>query len=363
MPPDVQALIIGGGPAGSAVALTLARAGMTPHLVERHPQARTCVCGGFLGWDALAALNRLGVDPWSLGARPISRFRLVAGRRSVEARLPRTAAGLSRQTLDTALLTAATRAGAIVTRGRSVRAADPLTRAVRFDDGDRMTAKALFLATGKHDLRGLSRHFAHSSVGLRASLPPSSAGLDGLADVVELHLFDQGYAGLLLQEDGSANLCLSVSRDRLAKAGSVPALLAQLLGEAPALAVRVGDQLPAHFDAVAGVPYGWRARGSNDGIFRVGDQAAVIASIAGDGIAIALASGTSAGQALLRHGPDGAPRWQRQLNRQTRRPVTIAEALRHAAAAPASRGALLQLLHVLPALGTQAAALTRISGD
>lgn len=363
MPPETQALIVGGGPAGSAVALTLARAGMVPHLVERHPQSRNIVCGGFLGWDALAALNRLGIDPWSLGARPISRVRLLAGCRTVEAPLPRTAAGLSRQTLDTALLAAATRAGAIVARGRSVRGADPLTRTVRFDDGDIMKAEALFLATGKHELRGLSRHFAHSSIGLRASLLLSSARLDGLADVVELHLFDQGYAGLLLQEDGSANLCLSVTRERLAKAGSVPALLAQLLGKAPALAARLDGKLPAHFDAVAGVPYGWRAKDSHDGIFRVGDQAAVIASIAGDGIAIALASGTSAAQALLTDGPDGASGWQRQLNRQSRRPVVIAEALRHAAAAPATRGALLQLVHFLPVLGTRAAALTRISRD
>lgn len=363
MPPDAQALIVGGGPAGSAAALTLARAGLVPHLVERHAQSRNSVCGGFLGWDALAALNRLGIDPWSLGARPISRFRLVAGRRSVEAALPRTAAGLSRQTLDNALLTAAARAGAVITHGRSVRGADPLTRTVRFDDGDAMTCKALFLATGKHELRGLSRHFAHSSVGLRATLAPSSARLDELADVVELHLFDQGYAGLLLQEDGSANLCLSVTRDRLANAGNVPALLARLLDESPALAARLNGRLPAHFDAVAGVPYGWRARDSHKGIFRVGDQAAVIASIAGDGIAIALASGTSAAQALVSDGPDAAPGWQRQLNRQSRRPLAIAEALRHAAAAPATRSALLQLLHILPGLGTQAAALTRISRD
>ena len=364
MPPGaaMQALIVGGGPAGSAVAITLARAGMTPHLIERQPHSRNGVCGGFLGWDALAGLDRLGVDPWSLGARPIARFRLVTGHRTVEADLPQIAAGLSRQTLDAALLDAAAQAGALVTRGRTVRRADPLARTLRFDDGEEAAASAIFLATGKHELRGLSRHFPHSSVGLRATLPPSSR-LDGLADRVELHLFDQGYAGLLLQEDGSANLCLSVSRDRLGRAGGIPALLAQLLEEAPALSARLGGQVPAHFDAIAGVPYGWRARDSQEGIFRVGDQAAVIASLAGDGIAIALASGASAAHAMLAGGPEAAPTWQRHLNRQSRRPVAIAEALRHGAAAPATRGALMQLLHMLPSLGTQAAALTRISRD
>ncbi|HEX7742908.1 MAG TPA: FAD-dependent monooxygenase, partial [Sphingobium sp.] len=61
----IPALIIGGGPAGSAAAITLAQAGMQPHLLERHKAPRDCVCGSFIGWDALAALSNLGVDPWA----------------------------------------------------------------------------------------------------------------------------------------------------------------------------------------------------------------------------------------------------------------------------------------------------------
>lgn len=358
----LDTIIVGGGPAGSAVAITLARAGGTPHLIERQPKSRNGVCGGFLGWDALAALDQLGIDPWSLGARPISRVRLVAGKRTVETRLPQRAAGLSRRVLDAALLDAAADAGAVVTRGRIVRRVDPIQRALRFDDGEQLSATTIFLATGKHELRGLSRRFRHSSIGLRASLPPSASRLDGMDEVVELHLFNQGYAGLLLQEDGSANLCLSVARDRLGSAGGVPALLSQLLDEAPALSARLDGRTPEHFDAVAGVPYGWRARSSHAGIFRVGDQAAVIASLAGDGIAIALASGTSAARAMLSHGPDGALDWQRRYSHQTRRPVGTAEALRHGAASATMRAGLMGLLHMMPGLGTQAAALTRISG-
>ena len=59
-----------------------------PVLIERSPGERDLVCGGFLGWDAIAALRRLGLDPAHLGAVPIGRLRLVSGRRIVEADLP-----------------------------------------------------------------------------------------------------------------------------------------------------------------------------------------------------------------------------------------------------------------------------------
>ncbi|HEX8513535.1 MAG TPA: FAD-dependent monooxygenase, partial [Allosphingosinicella sp.] len=71
------ALIVGGGPAGSAAAIALARAGVEAELVERTEGPHDTVCGGFLGWDSLAALDRLGLDPAALGARPIRRLRLI----------------------------------------------------------------------------------------------------------------------------------------------------------------------------------------------------------------------------------------------------------------------------------------------
>ena len=58
--------------------------------------------------------------------------------------------------------------------------------------------------------------------GLRTALAPWPRLERALDGVIELHLFDGGYAGLLLQEDGSANLCLSAARRRLKAAGQWP---------------------------------------------------------------------------------------------------------------------------------------------
>ncbi|HYI41939.1 MAG TPA: FAD-dependent monooxygenase [Allosphingosinicella sp.] len=354
------ALIVGGGPAGSAAAIALARSGVEAELVERSEGPHDTVCGGFLGWDALAALERLGLDPAGLGARPIRRLRLISAKRSIEMALPRLAAGLSRRTLDEALLAAAHRAGAIVGRGRTVRAADLAGRRVRLDGEEALAGEALVLATGKHELRGAARPVDISTrpLGLRTSLEPRAALVGALEGVIELHLHDGGYAGLLLQEDGRANLCLSASRERLKQAGGIEALVTRLADELPAFADRLGQSEAGEWSAVSGVPYGWRASGTVDGVYRVGDQGAVIASLAGDGIAIALESGAAAARAIA--SGRSAADYQRDWARRARRPIGLAEVLRRSAENPLARQAMMGLLSWFPSLAPLAARLTRI---
>lgn len=345
-----DALIVGGGPAGAAAAITLARAKRDVLLVERKARPEGIVCGGFLSWDTLAALRRLGIDPDTLGARPIRRVRLIRGNRVIEADLPHPAAGLSRVTLDTALLDRAQASGAELRRATVNRIEGTIAHLA---DGGRIEAAALFAATGKHAVRGIARdHPGEGAVGLRATIA-GSADLHGL---IELHLFDGGYAGLLIQEDGRANLCLSIAARRLRAAGSPEALLAALVRESPRLADRLADRGP--WSSIAAVPYGWRATTTEPGAFRVGDQAAVIASLVGDGIGIALESGRSAADALL--AGQAAPDWQHGFARHARRPIAIAEALRRNAESPRRAAAVLPWLGRFPALIGIAARLTRI---
>ncbi len=350
-------LIVGGGPAGTAAAIALARGGARPLLLERHAEPHDTLCGGFLGWDALRRLEAIGINASALGAQPITRVRLVAGDRVIERALPGVAAGLSRQTLDSALIAAAAKAGAAIERGVAVREATDATQ-LRLDDGGTIEAGSLFLATGKRELRGLARPRSAGddpAVGLRLRLGPIAA-VDG---VIELHLFDRGYAGLLRQEDGATNFCMSVSRSRLDEAGGRPEqLIARLAEELPRLADRLAAPVLSPIQAVAAVPYGWRARQGTTGLFRLGDQAGVIASLAGDGVAIALTSGWSAATAWLAGGAAAAPDWQTRFARQLRRPLGISEMLRHFAQHRPER--LLQLATIAPWLIGLAAASTRI---
>ena len=79
-------------------------------------------------------------------------------------------------------------------------------------------------------------------------------------------------------------------------------------------------------DAIAAVPYGWHARQTTPGLFRIGDQAGVIPSLAGEGNGIALASGRSAAEAFLQGGREEAPHWQARFGRQSGRPIGRASA-------------------------------------
>jgi flavin-dependent dehydrogenase len=342
----------------------LGRQGVAAELIERTNAPRDVVCGGFVGWDALAALKQLRIDPWALGAQPIHTVRIISADRTVEARLPHQAAGLSRRVLDEALIVAAARAGAAVTRGVAVKAADD-ERYVRLDSGEIISADALLLATGKHELRGLSRPkeiiAADPVVGFRTGLAASPSLPEALQGIIELHLFDNGYGGLLLQEDGSANFCISVSRERLNRAGGIDALLLTLAKESPHLAQRLEGSRDPRWETIAGVPYGWRAPSTLPGVFRLGDQGAVIASLAGDGVAIALTSGIAAAAALTRKGPGGAEAFQKDFARRARHPLAVAAQLRRWVETGSTRDPILRLLKFAPFLLSAGARLTRIT--
>ena len=359
----VPALIVGGGPAGASAAIVLARAGAPHLLVERSRETGDAICGGFLSWRTLESLARLGVAPEALGTARITRTRIVAGDRIVEAALPRPALGVSRRTLDTVLLAQAVSAGAAIERGVTVRSLTGTTATL--DDGATLASDTLFLASGKHDVRGMARPSEARGddpvLGLRVRIPAAPGLARLIGDAVELHLFDRGYVGINLQEDGSANVCMAVHRSAMLAAGSPAALLDVLARDHPRLGERLAYRGGGEtIDAIANVPYGWRALRSDPGVFRLGDQAGVIPSLAGEGMGIAIASGIRAANAFLAGGAAAAPHFQSDFARATRRPITLAGLVRDAAERPRLALAALPLLSHISGLIDTIASLTRI---
>ncbi len=354
-------LIVGAGPAGCAAALALAKGGVRARIVERQRETGNALCGGFLSWQTVRKLESLGVG--DLSAHPIMRVRVCAGRHQAESALPAPAVGVSRHRLDTMMQRAVAAAKVPLDRGVTVTHWSP--GVLTTESGD-LPVESLFLASGKHDIRGLGRPRTDPdpTLGLRVRLAPHPALTQMLAGHIELHLFDGGYAGLLLQEDGSANLCLAVHKARLGEAGGTPmTLLTALARDHPVLAARLAFlDTTAPVDAIAAVPYGWRAKTTMAGLFRLGDQAAVIPSLAGEGLGIAIASGMAAAHAWVRHGAAGAERYQRDFARRAQRPVEAARFLWRQGERPRTAALAIRCLKVMPRLAGLAARLTRI-GD
>ena len=243
-----------------------------------------------------------------------------------EVALPKPAYGLSRKALDTALRQRAVVAGAKLAID-TVRRIDGRRVIGRANEWD---TESLFLATGKHDVRGTARprRAKNPALGLRIRLRPSPALAKRLEGTIELHLFGGGYAGVVLQEDGSANICLAVRKSLIGEARADPTeLLARLAAAYPHFALRLEPGWrEARIDTIGSVPYGWSAQATDPGVFRLGDQAAVIPSLAGEGIDIAVASGIAAAEAWHTGGAAAAPTYQQALYTRVRGPLMWAGA-------------------------------------
>ncbi len=300
----MEALIAGGGVAGAAVACLL---GPKALLIEREAQAHDKICGEFISHEAQSYLARLGIDLLALGAARIDAVRLVHGGRAACAALRFQGLSLSRRTLDEAMLAQAGQAGAELLRGHAVRNASPA--GLEVDGAGRMSAPAVFLATGKHDLRGARRQpgrAAEDLVGLKMYFALDPTQRAELVGHVEILLFRGGYAGLQLVEGGVANLCLLIDRARFKAADAAWPGVRQYLEQAcPHLARRLAGaaEMLGRPLSIFRVPYGHvHAPGPADwpGLFRLGDQMGVVPSFCGDGVSIALHSAFAAAAAHRR---------------------------------------------------------------
>lgn len=357
-------LVVGGGLAGGAVATRLARTGRAVTLLERETGPHEKVCGEFLSVEACRDLEQLGLAPESLGGLPIDRIRVHHRHRTVEAPLPFLARSLGRATLDEALLQTAAHAGADVVRGVRVIRIEGET--VFASDGERKSARIL-LATGKHDVRGLARAAPATRqgyVGFKMHYRLSAPALVRLSSAIELHLFDHGYAGLQRVGERDANLCLVVKHSHLdGLGGSWNALLADLL-RSPKLASRLDDAEPLFAKplAIANLPYGYvyaHERQSPETLWRLGDQAAMTASLTGDGMAGALRSARIAAHCIEDGG--NAARYHQLIGKQVGRQVRRAMVLQRLSERGIALQAGMVAARLWPALLTHGARATRLA--
>ena len=361
---DSDVAVIGGGLAGVASAIQLARAGRSVILIEREKTAHHKVCGEFISFEAQHYLKKLGVNLLALGAVAINEIQISRRAKSVSAKLPFEALSLSRYCLDEMLLQQASQENVIIRRGvnaiKTVRENDVWN--VALSDGTIIKSGNVVLATGKHDVRALPRAggIHNDLIGFKIHF---KCTMDTMENIVSIVLFNGGYAGIEPIEADKINLCLVVSKKRFAELGkSWDALLNELM-HLPSLSF-LANASPCMEKplAIYGIPYGFvHQQKDEEGLYRVGDQMAVIPSFLGNGMSIALHTGFMAADAVKNNIDNNI--YHAKVERELKTKVRMAGYLSQALVHPILQKAVFASCRLAPSLAHWTASRSRLDLD
>lgn len=305
--------VIGGGPAGSSTAISLARKGLSVIVFDKHLFPREKLCGDFLSPLTLPLLERLGVTEEILSLEPhrITAFRIsspsgtgVTCPLSSQMGRPLFGWAIGRLHLDNILLRQAAKEGSVIRTGCRLlsieREDDTWSITVRNRTSDERWRAALLVGADGRNSRvahrlGLTDR--REKLGDAVALQLHLQGAKGIGNEVQIHLFPGGYAGLVNLGGGITNLCLATGRTQVKKGISVGALFEDCLYRNPSL-----RETLERADVVGNIRSAYPVyfpprRSYGSGFLLVGDAARVTEPVTGEGVYFALKAGELAAEA------------------------------------------------------------------
>ncbi len=303
-------VVVGGGPAGSAIAILLAERGWSVRLIDKASFPRPKICGEYLSPEAARILDRLGVlkDVDAAGAQPLSGMRIVAPDGTVlDAAYPTSgpwrgyrdhALAVERERLDAILLDRAR--GAFVDVRERHRAVDVVQDGdrvigVRAEDADgrpfEAQARLVVGADGRASMVARALGLVRPHRLARMALVQDVEGIDGLAGRGEIYVDPPDYAILNPVTPTRVNLSLVVPLAHARPyAGRLPTFTAARVAQLRHLAPRLAGMHPVGPLAAMG-PLAYRVREPrHGGVALVGDAAGFYDPFTGEGIYTALRS-------------------------------------------------------------------------
>ncbi|HEY4675825.1 MAG TPA: NAD(P)/FAD-dependent oxidoreductase [Candidatus Angelobacter sp.] len=285
---EYDLIVVGAGPAGSACAITAARADAKVLLLEKDRFPRQKVCGEFVSPESLGLLHGFLEDGRFQSCAQVVSSRIFLDNKILKLPVSPAAQSIPRFDLDPALFAAARNAGVTGYEGVAIKGVqhDELfhvrtsestyaARAVVNATG-RWSKLTQFDVAGKDKWIGLKAHFTEPS-------PPQT---------VDLYFFPGGYCGVTPVGPNSVNACAMVRAD-------AAHTLEDVFAKEPRLFQRSRAWQPL-FPTVTTSPLYFREpETDSDGMFLAGDAAGFIDPFAGDGISLALQSGTLAAQFIV----------------------------------------------------------------
>jgi flavin-dependent dehydrogenase len=284
---EYDLIVAGAGPAGSACAITAARAGARVLLLEKDRFPRHKVCGEFVSSESLELLRGLLGEKKLSPHTHVGSARLFVDSKCLSLPVSPPAQSIPRYDLDLALFQAAQRAGATTREGITIHEVQKKEAFLVITSEHSFTAKALVNTTGRwskltqFDVAGKEKW-----LGLKAHFSEASP-----APSVDLYFFPGGYCGVTPVDANSVNACAMVRSD-------VARSLDEVFAQEPQLKHRSHGWQPL-FAAVTTSPLYFRKPETEaDGMMLAGDAAGFIDPFAGDGISLALQSGVLAAEKI-----------------------------------------------------------------
>jgi geranylgeranyl reductase family protein len=310
---SVDVAIVGGGPAGAAAAITLARGGRTVTLVDRARFPRDKICGDGLTTGALRLLDGLGLDPAAVASwQPVDDVvvRSPSGR-EVTFPLPRgrgAYAAVARRTdLDAALVDLARTAGVKVHDGQACSGAREDGEGVTLEVDGLGELRAPFAVAADGMWSPVRKHLGLATPGYRGDWHAFRQYFTGVGPRAARELFVwfepdllPGYAWSFPLPDGRANVGFGIQRGgKVGRVRDMAAIWPRLL-DRPHIRAALGDDarpesphrawpIPARVDEA--VLAGRRT------LF-AGDAATATDPLTGEGIGQALLTGVLAAEAI-----------------------------------------------------------------
>ncbi len=335
LPERCDVLIVGAGPAGSAAAQLLARAGRDVVLVDAQPFPRDKVCGDGLIPDAHRALDRLGVlDRVMAEARVSSTLGCIAPRGG-RIDVPGTLAVLPRKRLDEIVCNAAVAVGArmfapvrFVAPIRAAGETGPVVGA-RLKHGDverEVRATWVVLASGAQPqatiAAGMCDRRTPSGIALRGYIRSAAmASRITALEVVWHKRLSPGYGWIFPCGDDVFNIGVGVAQSHREGKDGRHAMQDVNLREQFAAFQRVyapardlvagGTWLAEPGQELKGAPLRCSLEGARldaPGLLVTGEAAGSTYAFTGEGIGKAMETGIHAAEAILASGDDGAVR-------------------------------------------------------
>ncbi|MBF9251701.1 NAD(P)/FAD-dependent oxidoreductase [Pontibacter sp. 172403-2] len=310
--------IIGGGLAGLVSAMALARAGRAVVLVEKKRYPFHRVCGEYVSNEVLPWLRTLGADPATLQPAHINRFMLSSPSGStLHAALDLGGFGISRYTFDNFLYQQAQQQGVRFILQQTVQEVTFTDDAfaLQLSGGDTVKASVVLGAYGKRANldRQLNRRFFRARspyIGVKYHIK-----YDFPKDLIALHNFRDGYAGISAIENGRYCFCYLTTRRNLRKHGSIPGMEQAILYRNPHLRdiFEEAEFLYRQPEVINEISFATKTCIENH-MLMCGDAAGMITPLCGNGMAMAMHSGKIASEQVLRYFDNGRNRPQLEEN-------------------------------------------------